>query len=239
MLSCILALLGRLGWNSYQRYLARTGSAVALSAALEVAETAAGQIYTVESKAWLQGQNLRPEDFAAIRSSRQKLQAGVVGAQDTLELIRRHDPGLQAPGLADATRKVLELKLRLVDAEDLAESEGKAESGGFFIPLHKTMAWWRAAEGKLAELEKSARPGSTGSGEAPQPPAGALEEAREIDKVLGEAEASLTRLEAYVKEGLAREDLTAEHLSELGLLTSELKLVGEARKRAQRFPLRD
>jgi hypothetical protein len=224
--------VGRMGWNLYKRTSERKSEDpwVRLSGALESGEAAAREVLGVESKTWVQGGALTPEDFAAIRSQLERLEQGVVEAQDIIEILRAKGPEVSQSDLERAMARVLELKLRILDAGDVADSEGKGAPGGFFIPFRQAVSRSSQARKDLAALESGAAPdpskagGSAGS-DVPR-------RAREIDEVLAEIEGVLTRLETYVKEGLARDDLTPEIISELGTLREELKLVGEARKRA-------
>jgi hypothetical protein len=237
--ACVLVLVGRIGWNLYKKYLAPPSfdAPKELAQALDGAGAAAAEVFAVESKAWLKDQNLGPEDLDAIRSSKERIENGVVRAQSIIEHVRlqRDGASLDAASLEAAVRSLLALKLRIADADSVLGSKDPAEPGGFFIPFHKAAARSRSAQDEIAAREQALGTTPAEGKEAAIDRTAAAEKARDADRVLAEAEASFTRLEAYVKDELALQDLTPKDLSELELLAGELRMAGDARRRAAKL----
>ena len=146
-----------------------------------------------------------------------RLESNAVRLQDLMGLARSADPAAAQTALLDRSRKLLRLKLWILDASDMLDRFRAANApGGFFLPLRLIASTRRDVEQRAGRPEL------------------ASEEARQILARVDSALESCAKLEEYVKQGLARESLEPADLPELLDLGAERAALVKLRDLAAR-----
>jgi hypothetical protein len=145
--------------------------------------------------------------------------------------VRKEGAGKEA---ADLGRKLLELKLRVLDTEAVLEASREGAGGadrpplaaaGFFVPLQGAVARERQAEADLKSVEA---PGAQGAGAGER-----RSRAAAVQQALEQCLTDYRGLGVRVREGLTREDLGPSHLPFVATLEAEEKRASEALRRVE------
>ncbi|MBI4605365.1 MAG: hypothetical protein HY721_25660 [Planctomycetes bacterium] len=203
---------------------------------LSKAAEARWEIEALTEKTWPRGEALTAGDLEQVRARHRTLETSAEKLLNLMETARQQDPKGSAAVLASADRRLLEVRLWLLDAADLLGLEVRVSSEGFYVPFRKAQERSRKARETLAalEAEASGSPGSPGTPDAARRDA-VRAQAGELRAALAEVGQSLGMLEGRVKQGLARESLRPEQLPDLRRLRDEASLAAEAQARAERL----
>ncbi len=156
-------------------------------------------------------------DIPLVEAALARLESNAVRLQDLMGLARSADPAAAQTALLDRSRKLLRLKLWILDASDMLDRFRAANApGGFFLPLRLIASTRRDVEQRAGRPEL------------------ASEEARQILARVDSALESCAKLEEYVKQGLARESLEPADLPELLDLGAERAALVKLRDLAAR-----
>jgi hypothetical protein len=199
--------------------------------ALGAAALAHGEILDTESKAWKKGAPLEPGDFERLRGPLQVLEENAERLAEILEATYQKERGAGTQRTSEMAPKLLEVKLWVLDAADLVDSEKDASlPPGFHIPLHAALDALHRSQEELAQLERT-KGEIQGRGAAERERTG--KRLLELKSALEATKDKLSKLEEYVKKGLARDDLTPEQLPDLGLLREGATAAGQAAGRVE------
>ena len=233
--ACAVLLAGMIAFNLYERLrgAGRVDLALEWEKALEGAQRAHADVLGIESKVWTKGDKLQPEDFERIRGALRALEEKSERMGEILEATYQKDRGGGLERTRELAPKLLEVKLWVLDGADLVDSEKDAAiPPGFYIPLHAAIDASQQAQKDLSSLEKRKKE-IQGREADEKEKQGAEARLAEIQSALEKARGQLSKLEEYVKKGLARDDLTADQLPDLGLLRDAASDLSQAAGRAE------
>jgi len=175
-------------------------------------------IFAIETKVWGKGEELKPEDFAAIKAEHAKLVACEDELRKLLDLLR-------VKNLEDSLEKQqilpfwLQARVWLNDAGDLLENQKPPEYGGLNVPMFLATDRIRKAQDQLKEI-------NTLKDEIIKrnDPAEIKTTRKKISELRDSFRAQATRLQEldkYVADTLSRPDLTSKEVMELDQLRDE------------------
>jgi hypothetical protein len=217
-----LVLVGMIGWRVWQRMHPVEGVTIDVpdrfDKAMEIGKGASKDIFALQTKVWGKGEELKPEDFATIKSKLAELQDCHDKLKDLLDLMhRRHLE--DSEDFSKIVPKWLQVKMWILDASDLLENQKPPEYGGLNVPMFLTSEKIRKAQEELKEI-------NTLKDEIIK--RGDPEEIKKTRKRISDLRDSfrgysvkLQDLDKYVQEGLARPDLTEKDVMELGQLRDD------------------
>ena len=244
MLGIIFSCLGLGGAIAYKLWVATHGKEKTVidvgsdfDKALDLAKGASKDILAVQTKVWGRGEELKPEDFTAVKKSLGELREAHDKMKDLLDLL--HARGLDdSKEKQDIVPKWLQCKMWILDATDLIENQKPPEYGGLNIPMFLTSDKIRKAQTALGEIntekEKIIERNNPDEIRATRKK---ISDLREQFRTLV---TKMQDLDKYVAEGLARPDLTSKEVAELDQLRDEANKAQMAVKAAgtmlQAFP---
>jgi hypothetical protein len=217
-----LVLVGMIGWRVWQRMHPVEAQVIDVGdrfdKAMDIGKGASKDIFALQTKVWGKGEELKPEDFATIKTKLAELRDCHDQIKDLLDLMhRRH---LEDSG--DFTRivpKWLQVKMWILDASDLLDNQKPPEYGGLNVPMFLTSEKIRKGLDELKEIN-TLKDDVIKKGDP--------EEIKKTRKRIADLRDSfrgysvkLQDLDKYVQEGLARPDLTEKDVMELGQLRDD------------------
>ncbi len=240
LVTCV-ALVGMIGWRIYKKMHA--GEKVVIDVKTEYEEavdkgrSASKDIFALETKVWGKSEELKPEDFKTIKARLVELREAHEKLKDLLDI-------MHARGLDDSAERAaivprwLQLKMWILDANDLLENQKPPEYGGLNIPMFMTSEKIRKAQDELKDIN------TTKDDVIKRNDPAEIKTVRKKIMDLREAfrghAARLQDLDKYVADGLARPDLTNKDVIELEQLrgdANQAQMAGVAAgKILQAFP---
>jgi len=236
MLFIIFSCLGLGGAIAYKIYRAthpteKTVIDVAsdFEKALDLGKGASKDILAIQTKVWGRGEELKPEDFTAIKKSLGELREAHDKMKDLLDLL--HARGLDdSKEKQDIVPKWLQCKMWILDASDLLDNQKPPEYGGLNIPMFLTSDKIRKAKAALGEINtEKDKIIERNNPEEIRTTRKKISDLREQFKVLV---TKMQDLDKYVAEGLARPDLSPKEVIELEQLRDDANQAGLAVKAA-------
>src|SRR5438552_1088471 len=154
IVTCV-ALVGLIGWRVWAKMHHKDKTTIDVRAEAEEAvdkgKSASKDIFALETKVWGKSEELKPEDFAAIKGKLGELRDVHDKLKDLLDLI--HARGLDdSADKAFIVPKWLQLKVWILDANDLLENPKPPDYGGLNIPMYVTAEKIRKAKEELKEI---------------------------------------------------------------------------------------
>ena len=200
-------------------------------AAFESGKGAGRDIFTREKKVWEKGEELFPDDFKEIQQRLKDLETCHARLKEILDLLR--DRRLEDTPEHDwIVPRWLQVKLWILDASDLLDPAKKApDYGGLFIRMYRTIDRSIQAQKELKELEKGKEDLLKESDPARR--GAVVQRLRAIEARLGVCAEDFAKLDDYVKEGLARPDLSPRQIPDLETLRDEAARAGMVIKQAR------
>lgn len=192
-------------------------------AAFDKAKEARVKIDKIEQKVWIAGEALSPSDYKDVAGHREVLADASDKITSLIELVREKH-GEDNKEVRDMVLRLYQIKLWVLDAWDLVDSEGKeGVQAGFFIPMNQALTRWQKAkeefEGILAKKAELLAD--------PEQKKATLERLKVISKTISEVQEKLSALDDYVRAELVNEDLSAKEVPELGPMRQEATLAGQ------------
>lgn len=240
IVSCVV-LGGMIGWKIWRNMHPPTKTAIDVDAEfdkyMDTAKGASKEIFAIETKVWGKNEELKPDDFATIKTKLAELRDCHDKIKDLLDLL--HVRGLDDSGSHQTiVPKWIQVKMWILDATDLLENQKPPDYGGLNIPMFLTSDKIRKAQAELGEIntmkDKIVEKNDPAEIKATRKKISDLREAFKAHA------AKLQDLDKYVAEGLARPDLTSKEVMELDQLRDEANKATMAVKAAgnmlQAFP---
>ncbi|GEM_PF-3972918 len=192
-------------------------------AAFDSAKEARVKIGAIEEKVWSAGGTLAAADYKAVKGHCDTLADASDKITSLIELVREKH-GEDNKEVKDMVQRLYQIKLWVLDAWDLVDSEGKQGiDPGFFIPMNQALSRWQKAKeefegivAKKAELLAD-----------PEQKKATRERLNVISKTISEVMEKLSALDDYVRASLVNEDLSAREVPELGPMRQESTLAGQ------------
>src|SRR6185369_16429219 len=186
--------------------------------ALDLAKGASKDILTIQTKVWGRGEELKPEDFTAIKNSLDELRDAHDKMKDLLDLLHARNLD-DSKEKQDIVPKWLQCKMWILDASDLLDNQKPPEYGGLNIPMFLTSDKIRKAKNALGEIttEKD-KIIERNNPEEIRATRKKLSDLREQFRALV---TKMQDLDKYVAEGLARPDLSPKEVIELEQLRDD------------------
>ncbi len=192
-------------------------------AAFDSAKEARQKIGKIEEKVWIAGETLAASDYKAVRDHQDTLADASEKITALIELVREKH-GEDNKEVRDMVQHLYQIKLWVLDAWDLVDSEGKdGVDAGFFIPMNQAISRWQKAkeefEGILAK--------KTDLLADPEQKKATRERLNVISKTISEVMEKLSALDDYVRAELVNDGLSAKEVPELGPMRQESTLAGQ------------
>ena len=238
--SC-LGLGGAIGWKLYLRAKGGERQVVDVDAEfdkqMDLAKGASKEIFSIQTKVWGRNEELKPEDFATIKTKLGELREGHDRIKDLLDILRAKNM-MDTGSFQKIVPKWIQVKMWILDANDLLENQKPPEYGGLNIPMFVTSEKIRKASTTLGEINtESAKIIERNNPEEIRATRKKIADLREQFRGLV---TKMQDLDKYVAEGLARPDLTNKEVVELDQLREEANKAQMAVKAAgtmlQAFP---
>jgi hypothetical protein len=240
LISC-LVLGGLIAWKIWKITHPTERTAIDVDAdfekALDTAKGASKDIFAIQTKVWGKNEPLKPEDFTAIKAKLGELREAHDKMKDLLDIL--HAKGLDdTKSKHDIVPKWIQLKMWILDAQDLLDNQKPPEYGGLNIPMFVTSEKIRKAQAELGEIN------TTKDDIIKRNDPAEIKATRKKIADLRESfrgySVKLQDLDKYVAEGLARPDLTNKEVMELDQLRDDANKAQMAVKAAgtilQAFP---
>jgi hypothetical protein len=242
IISTCLALGGMIAWRVWQKMHPKTRETIDVKEefekAMDTAKGASKDIFAIETKVWKEkSEDLKPEDFATIKTKLGELRDCHDKLKDLLDL-------LHARGLDDSAErqqivpKWLQLKMWILDAADLLDNQKPPDYGGLSIPMFVTSEKIRKARAELGEI--NTLKDEIIKRNDPAEIKATRKKISDLRDTFRNHATKLQELDKYVAEGLARPDLTEKDVMELGQLRDDANNATMAIKAAgtilQAFP---
>ena len=238
--SC-LGLAGMIGFRIYQRLTHKGAGEIKIDdefdKQMDRAKDASKEIFRTETKVWGKNEPLTAEDFATIKKQLADLRDCHDKIKDLLDIMRAKNM-TETGSWQMIVPKWIQVKMWILDANDLLENQKPPDYGGLNIPMFLTSEKIRKAQAALGEI-------NTLKGEIIEKnnPATIKETRKKISDIREQFRscvAKMQELDKYVAEGLARPDLTNKEVMELDQLRDEANKAQMAVKAAgtmlQAFP---
>ena len=244
MLGIIFSCLGLGGMIAYKLYLRAKGgekTVVDVDAefekALDLGKGASKDILAIQTKVWGRNEELKPEDFTAIKKSLGELRDAHDKMKDLLDLL--HAKGLDdSKEKQDIVPKWLQCKMWILDASDLLDNQKPPEYGGLNIPMFLTSEKIRKAVTSLGEIRTETE--KIIERNNPEEIKATRKKISDLREQFRGLVTKMQDLDKYVAEGLARPDLTSKEVVELEMLRDDANKAQMAVKAAgtmlQAFP---
>jgi hypothetical protein len=192
--------------------------------AFNAAERAQKEIFTIESKVWVSNETLKPEQYKRIGERLETLRNSAEKMHELMEKIRKLPDGPASQEAADIPPRLLKLKFWILDADGVVESEkDTSKQAGYFIPLFTMINRWHEARKEIQTVEKT-KAEILQRNDAEEKKT-IRERIAKIQTDLGRIAEKIAALDDYVKDGLARQDLTTKEIPDLEPLRDEQALV--------------
>lgn len=240
IVACV-ALVGMIGWKIYVINHGKEKVTIDVEKeykdAVDKGKDASREILKLQAKVWDKGEELKPEDFAAIKAKLADLRECHEKLKDLLDIMHaRHlDDSAERAAIVP---KWLQMKMWILDAGDLLENQKPPEYGGLNIPMFVTSKKITKSQDELKEVNtlkdeiiKRNDPAEIKS---------TRKKISDLRDTFRNLATKMQDLDKYVAEGLARPDLTSKEVIELEMLrgdanTAQMAVVA-AGKILQAFP---
>ena len=240
LISCVV-LGGLIAFKIYRITHPNTATALDVddefAKALDTAKGASKDIFSIQTKVWGKGEDLKPEDFTAIKSKLVELRDSHDKMKNLLDIL--HAKGLDdTKSKHDIVPKWIQLKLWILDAQDLLDNQKPPEYGGLNIPMFVTSEKIRKAQTELGEINTTKD--KIIERNNPEEIKAARKKIMDLREAFRGHSVKLQSLDKYIAEGLARPDLTNKEVMELDQLRDDANKAQMAVKAAgtilQAFP---
>lgn len=240
MLSILIStvvLAGLVGWKVIKILFPKQKVAVDIEketdAAMDKAKDASKEIFRIETKVWIMGEDITAANAVAISDQLEELLKVDDRFKELLDLL--HSKKLESSG--DWDRLVvcsLQVKLWILDATDVLELQKNApEYGGLYIPMHRAMEGLKKANKELGELKVLRN--EILQRNDPAEKAKVRARVSELKNQCAAYRDKLNSLDDYIKKGLARDDLSPKVIKELDDLRDDSSKAQMSMKEAQQM----
>lgn len=221
LITCVV-LVGMIGYRLYMKYHVTVQGPRDIDSEFEklqdTCKGASKDIFTIETKVWGRNEELKPEDFVAIKGKLAELRDAHDKMKDLLDLL--HARGLDDSGTkAKIVPQWLQCKVWILDGADLLENPKPPDYGGLNIPMFVTSEKIRKAQKELADIN------TTKDEVIQRNDAAEIKTVRKKISDLRDAfrghATKLQELDKYLVDGLARPDLTNKEAMELEQLRDD------------------
>jgi hypothetical protein len=223
VLGILISSVVLLGWIGYRVWtiLSRKPAEPSRNVAREWSDTYAKakdayrDILKLESKVWMTGEELKPEDLEKIKAGLKDYESVAEKYHDLREAVLKQ--GKPSQELLDMERRMIEVKAWIWDANGVLEPVMKPlEYGGLYVPMYKAEKRMSEAAKRLKEIKEKGQE-IRASGDAAQIKK-TVEEIKALAERFAACRDEFGRLDDDLKKGLTLPDLTPEGLRELGEL---------------------
>ena len=244
MLGIIFSCLGLGGMIAYRVYIRLTHKTLEaidvdkeFDKQMDRAKDASKEIFRTETKVWGKSEELKPEDFELVKKQLAALRECHDKIKDLLDILRAKNM-MDTGSWQMIVPKWIQVKMWILDANDLLENQKPPEYGGLNVPMFLTSEKIRKAQTALGEIntekDKIIERNNAEEIKATR---------KKITDIREQFRGFVTKmqdLDKYVAEGLARPDLTSKEVMELDQLRDEANKAQMAVKAAgtmlQAFP---
>ncbi|HVE41012.1 MAG TPA: hypothetical protein VNM14_14045 [Planctomycetota bacterium] len=184
-------------------------------------------IFKIQEKVWLRGEELKADDYAAIKPKLDDLVDCEAKLAELLSLLRRKN--LQDSG--DYPRILahwLQMRMWIYDASDLLENQKPPEYGGLNVPMFVTSKKISKAQEELKEINTTKE--DIIKRNDPAEIKAVRKKIADLKEIFRTSSVKLQELDKYVADSLARPDLTSKEVMELEMLRDDANKATMANK---------
>lgn len=223
ILTC-LVLVGAIGYKLYVKFFKPHKPPINITEEIkdsfQRAEDAQKEIFKASSKVWIMGESITKDTGLMLQEKLDELRAADERFVELFKLMQ--DKGKQESGdWENLATFSLQVKLWILNAGDLLDSLGKPEYGGLYIPMYRTMAAIGDTQKELKEIQLKRDELATQAETDPALKEKTWDRIAALKKRFGELRDKLNGFDKYIKDGLAREDLSPKVIKELEELHDE------------------
>jgi hypothetical protein len=217
-----LGLGGAIAWKVYVIMHPNKGETIDVGAEFDKltdrTKGASKDIFKIQEKVWLKGEELKAEDFTAIKPKLDELVDCEQKLADLLTLLRRRN--LQDSGdYPKILAHWLQMRMWIYDASDLLENQKPPDYGGLNVPMFVTSKKISKAQEALKEINTLKEEIIKKNDPAE------IKETRkkiaELREIFRTSSVKLQDLDKYIADSLARPDLTNKEVMELDMLRDD------------------
>jgi hypothetical protein len=235
-----LGLGGAIAWKLYRKYHPPEGPGlidigVEFDKITDKTKGASKDIFKIQEKVWIKGEDLKAEDYTAIKPKLDELVECEAKLADLLSLLRRknfQDSG-DYPKLLSHW---LQTRMWIYDASDLLENQKPPDYGGLNVPMFLTSKKITKAQDELKDINTTLE--EVIKENNPEKLKATRKRISELRDAFRAYSVKMQDLDKYVADSLARPDLTSKEVVELEILredankaTMAVKASGELLKR--------
>jgi hypothetical protein len=222
IVACV-GLGGAIAWKLYRKFHHGDGpSAIDVGAVFDGitdrTKGASKDIFKIQEKVWQKGEELKADDYAAIKPKLDELVDCEAKLADLLNLLRRRN--LQDSGdYPKILSHWLQTRMWIYDASDLLENQKPPDYGGLNVPMFVTSNKIRKAQEELKDINTTKE--DVIKRNDPAEIKAVRKKLADLRELFRTSSVKLQDLDKYVADSLARPDLTAKEVVELEMLRDD------------------
>jgi hypothetical protein len=217
-----LGLGGAIAWRLWQKFHHVDPTTIDVAAEFEkIMDKTKGSskdIFKIQEKVWQKGEELKAEDFSAIKTKLDDLEDGEKKLAELLNLLRRRN--LQDSGdYPKILAHWLQTRIWMNDASDLLENQKPPDYGGLNVPMFVTSRKISKALEELKEINTLKE--DIIKRNDPAEIKTTRKKLADLRETFRTSSVKLQDLDKYVADCLARPDLTSKEVIELEMLRED------------------
>jgi hypothetical protein len=231
VLAC-LGLGGAIAWKLYRKYHPGDGPTSidvgdVFDKIMDKTKGASKDIFKIQEKVWLKGEELKAEDFGAIKAKLGDLEDAEQKLGDLLSLLRRRN--LQDSGdYPKILAHWLQTRMWIYDASDLLENQKPPEYGGLNVPMFVTSKKITKAQDEIKDINTTLD--DVIKENNPEKLKATRKRIAELKETFRVCSVKMQELDKYIADSLARPDLTSKEVVELEMLRDDANKATMANK---------